>query len=42
MGGSKGLSPTHVYDQNFYGGGGGWDGGNSERCLKWGGRSESH
>ena len=27
-----------VYDQNFLGGrGGGWGGGSSERCLKWGG-----
>ena len=27
-----------VYDQNFQEGrGGGWGGGNSERCLKWGG-----
>ena len=27
-----------VYDQNFYGGrGSGWEGGTSERCLKWGG-----
>ena len=31
----------NVYDQNFYWGGGSrdgeWGGGNSERCLKWGG-----
>ena len=27
-----------MYDQNCYGGrGGGWGGGSSERCLKWGG-----
>ena len=27
-----------MYDQNVYGGrGGGWGGGSSERCLKWGG-----
>ena len=28
-----------MYDQNFYGEGrdGGWGGGSSERCLKWGG-----
>ena len=32
-------SYLQVYDQNFYGGskGGGWGGGNSEMCLKWGG-----
>ena len=34
-----------MYDQNFYGGGGGarggrWEGGSSERCLKWGGGGE--
>ena len=26
-----------MYDQNFYGGGGGWRGGSSEGCFKWGG-----
>ena len=26
-----------VEDQNFKGKGGGWGGGSSERCLKWGG-----
>ena len=26
-----------MYDQNFCGGGGGWRGGSSEGCFKWGG-----
>ena len=31
-----------MYDQHFYGGrrGGGWGGGSSERCSKWGDRGE--
>ena len=49
LGPSKGISVGRetreilmilVYDQNFYWGGGqdgGWGGGNSEICLKWGG-----
>ena len=35
---SRHVLVSMVYDQNFYGGrGGGWGGGSSERCLKWGG-----
>ena len=34
----EGWKYPPVYDQNFYGGRSSvWEGGSSERCLKWGG-----
>ena len=35
--GSESLRPEFLWGQ-----GGGWGGGSSERCLKWGGGGEGH